>query len=280
MAQRRPALGAVVARASGTAGPAYAVRNRPPAPPLHSYGPLCTLFYDADKPVAPDAEVAWYAQRLPQDAGPLLELMCGSGRLLVPLAAMGLKLHGVDFSAAMLASCEARLAARSISAPLFRQDLTQLNLPFRYSAAFVAAGSFQLITDPGAALLALQRIRAHLVDPGILLMDMFIPSESAQRLGAPLVEVRTVRLGDGTQIALRSESTVWADARMARTEYRYAHRRGATRLAEEHEALTLTWYPPDEIAAILGDAGFHDVTTEVAPTVDGDDTKFTVTARA
>jgi hypothetical protein len=247
---------------------------------LPSYGPLCTLFYDADKPVAPDAEVAWYAQRLPQHAGPLLELMCGSGRLLLPLAAAGFRLHGVDSSAAMLASCEARLAARSIVAPLFRQDLTQLNLPFRYSAAFVAAGSFQLLTEPGAALLALQRIRAHLVDPGLLLMDMFVPSESAQRLAAPLVEVRTVKLADGSQIALRSESTLWADTRMSRTESRYAHRRGATRLAEEHETLTLTWYLPEEIAALLGDAGFHDVTTEAPPQDGREERTFSVTARA
>ena len=248
--------------------------------PLPSYGPLCTLFYDADKPVAPDAEVAWYAQRLPKDAGPLLELMCGSGRLLLPLAADGFKLHGVDLSAAMLASCEARLVSRGIVAPLFRQDLTQLNLPFRYSAAFVAAGSFQLLTEPGAALLALQRIRAHLVDPGLLLMDMFVPAESTLRLGAPLVEVRTARLADGTQIALRSESTVWADARMSRTEYRYAHRRGTTRLAEEHETLTLTWYSMDEIAAILSDAGFQEVTTGASPMSGGDETTFSVSARA
>ena len=100
-------------------------------PAVHSYGRLCTLFYDADKPVAPQAEVAWYAQRLPKDEGSLLELMCGSGRLLVPLVADGYKLHGVDLSAAMLASCEARLAAQELKAPLFRQDLVQLNLPFR-----------------------------------------------------------------------------------------------------------------------------------------------------
>jgi len=247
---------------------------------LHAYGPLCTLFYDADKPVALDAEVSWYAQHLPKDSGPVLELMCGSGRLLVPLAGEGFKLHGVDLSPAMLASCEARLAARGIKAPLFRQDLTQLNLPFRYSTAFIAAGSFQLITDPAAASSALQRIRAHLIDPGVLLMDMFVPSESAQRLGAPLVEVRTVRLADGTQIALRSESTVWADARMSRTENRYAHRRGATRLAEEHETLTLTWYAPEEIAAILADSGFHDVTTNESARGGDDATTFSVSARA
>jgi ubiquinone/menaquinone biosynthesis C-methylase UbiE len=247
---------------------------------LASYGPLCTLFYDADKPAAPDAEVGWYAQRLPTDAGPLLELMCGSGRLLVPLAAHGFKLHGVDSSTAMLASCAARAAARGIEAPLFRQDLTQLNLPFRYGAAFVAVGSFQLITEPGAALLALQRIRAHLVDPGLLLLDMFVPAESELRLGAPLVEVRTVRLGDGSQIALRSESTVWADARIVRTEYRYAHRRGATRLAEEHEKITLTWYAPEEISALLKDAGYRDVATGASPRGGDDGTVFSVTARS
>jgi len=247
---------------------------------LASYGTLCTLFYDADKPAAPDAEVAWYAQHLPKDAGLLLEPMCGSGRLLVPLAAQGFKLHGVDSSAAMLASCEARAAARGIAAPLFRQDLTQLNLPFRYAAAFVAVGSFQLITEPGAALLALQRIRAHLVDPGLLLLDMFVPAESELRLGAPLVEVRTARLEDGSQIALRSESTAFAEARMVRTEYRYAHRRGATRLAEEHERIALTWYSPDEISALLTEAGFSDATTGVSARGSDDGNAFSVTARA
>jgi ubiquinone/menaquinone biosynthesis C-methylase UbiE len=246
---------------------------------MRSYGPLCTLFYDADKPVVRDDEVAWYAQHLPKDAGPLLELMCGSGRLLVPLVADGCKVHGVDASAAMLASCEARLAERRLASPLFRQDLTQLNLPFRYSAAFVAAGSFQLITDPRAAALALQRIRAHLVEPGLLLMDMFVPSESAQRMGAPLVELRTARLADGTQIALRSESTMWADARMCRSENRYAHRRGATRIAEEHETLTLTWYSPEDIATMLTEAGFRDATTGASPRGGGSDQTFTVFAR-
>jgi hypothetical protein len=247
---------------------------------VSSYGPLCTLFYDADKPAAPAAEVDRYAQRLPRDAGLLLELMCGSGRLLVPLAAAGFKLHGVDASAAMLASCVARLKASELDAPLFRQDLTQLNLPFRYAAAFVAAGSFQLLTEPGAGLLALQRIRAHLVEPGLLLLDLFVPSESAQRLGAPLVEVRTVKLADGSQIALRSESTMWADARMSRTDYRYAHRRGATRLSEEHESLSLTWYPPQDAVALLEEAGFHDVAIGDLMQQDGADTTYSVSARA
>ena len=100
----------------------------------------------------------------------------------------------------------------------------------------------------------------------------------AQRLGAPLVEFRTVKLADGTQIALRSESTMWAESHMSRVEYRYAHRRGATRLAEEHETLTLTWYGPDDITALLAEAGFSDVSVSDSRSDDDGELRFAVSA--
>jgi ubiquinone/menaquinone biosynthesis C-methylase UbiE len=246
---------------------------------MHAFGPLSTLFHAADRPRASDAEVAWYVQHIP--SGILsLELMCGYGRLLVPLAAAGVKVHGVDQSSAMLARCEDVLGASNVAAPTFRQDIVQMNLPFRYGCAFVAGGSLQLITDPAAMSAALERVRAHLVDPGMLYVECRIPADAMQRLGAPLVEVRTVKLADGTQIALRSESTWWADARLARAENRYAHRRGAQRLAEEHETVTMTWYAPEEISELVRAAGFRDVETGPAPTELDEGEGFILVARA
>ncbi len=140
-----------------------------------------------------------------------------------------------------------RAAGASVRAPTFRHQLTQLNLPLRYGHAFIADGAFQLLTEPMAAAAALERIRAHLVDPGLLFIDCRVPPAAVQRLGAPLVEVRTVKLDDGAQIALRSESTWTAEAQMAHAANRYAHRRGAQRLAEEHERIASTWYAPEAI---------------------------------
>src|SRR4029434_6434879 len=111
-------------------------------------GRLCTLFYDADKPRASDTEVAWYDERLPQDAGPALEVMSGSGRLLIPLLQHGRNVHGADLSSAMIASCETRLSAGGLAAPIFRQDIVTLNLPFRYVAVIIAARSFQFLAEP------------------------------------------------------------------------------------------------------------------------------------
>ena len=244
---------------------------------MHAFGPLSTLYHAADRPRAAEAEIAWYTQHLPPGALNL-QLMCGYGRLLVPLTASGCKIHGVDLSSAMLARCEAILGADGLTAPTFRQDIVQMNLPFRYGCAFVAGGSFQLITDPAAMAAALERIRAHLVDPGILYVECVIPAGATQRLGAPLVEVRTVKLADGTQIALRSETTWWADARLARAENRYAHRRGAQRLAEEHETVTMTWYTPDEIMELMRAAGFREVEAGAAPVDNDEGEAFTVTA--
>jgi ubiquinone/menaquinone biosynthesis C-methylase UbiE len=243
-----------------------------------AYGPLCTLFYDADKPRAGDDELTFYLDRLPDDSGPALEAMCGSGRLLVPLAASGRNMHGVDVSPSMLASCEARLGDAGLRATLFRQNVADLNLPFRYGAAIIAAGSFQLLTDPSAARAALERIRAHLVPPARLLLDLFVPPEGAQRLGAPLVEVRSAQLPDGTRIALRSETTMFAEARLARTASRYVRRRGSKHLGEENEATAFTWYSPDEIIALVKEAGFSDV--EVGPPARAADdvTGYTVVA--
>jgi len=236
---------------------------------MAAYGPLAAQFYDADKPLAPQSEVDWYLERLPVGDEAVLEVMCGTGRLLLPLIDMDVNLHGCDSSPAMLANCEARLEDIGYETTLFLQDATTLNLPFRYRAAFVAAGSLQLIADPVAAGRALERIRAHLIDPGVLLLDFFVPDEAVHPPGAPVVEARTLPLYDGLRIAHRSETTVDVDARRIDVKSRYEKRSGPMILAREDELISLTWYDEDEAVALVAGAGFADVRVLPPAFVDG-----------
>jgi len=245
--------------------------HRPGAGVLHA------RFAYAESPSASDAEIEWYRARL-QPAGTSLELMCGDGRLLAPLIEAGVSLHGVDASAPMLGECQARLSRAAAEATLLRQDIGELNVPFRYGAAFIARGSFQSLAADRANA-ALLRIRAHLLEPALLLLDLYVPPESAQRIAAPLVEVRSATLADGSRIALRSETTMYPDARLARIEARYVHRRGHDLIAEENESRTVTWYTPDEIAALLTDAGYRDIAIGESPRADTGDQTFSVSAR-
>lgn len=240
-----------------------------------AWGSLAASFHDAAQPRAPDAEVAVYAALAQECGGLTLDVMCGWGRILAPLAAQGVKVHGVDQSPAMLARCEEKVAG----ATLFRQDATQMNLPFRYNSAFVAGDAFGLVTDPAAAAALLEGIRAHLVPPGRVLIDCRVPGNDRQRLAAPLVEVRMARLADGSQIVARSETTWTPEARLARAQHRYAQRRGTERMAEEHETIRSTWYAPDEILEIVRAAGYRDVAIGPAAGVAEDGDAYAVSAR-
>ena len=246
---------------------------------MSAYGPLGTLFRDAHAPAATEAEIDWYAGRLPRDAGPLLELMVGTGRLLVPLLERGLHVHGVDASESRLASCRARLRDRGCETELFRQNVVALNLPFRYAAAFIAGGSFQLLTGTAAALDALLRIRAHLVGPGLLLLDLFVPAAAAHPPGAAVVEVRTVAPAEGLQLALRSETLLDVEHRRMDVTNRYEQRDKTEIVAREYEKVALTWYTEDEVATLLRDAGYREIGIEPAPHASGQGRHFAVIAK-
>jgi len=243
-------------------------------------GALGALFHDAEEPRASDAEVAWYAQRLPRTAGPILDVMAGSGRLLLPLLDAGFHVHGVDVSEAMLASCSRRLKLGGHVTELIRQNVAALNLPFRYAAAFIAGGAFQLLADPSAALDALLRIRAHLLDPGLLLLDLFVPSGAEHPPGAAVVEVRVVTPTEGCRIGLRSETFVDVELRRIDVRSRYERRDARAITAREDEALALTWYTEDEAVTLLADAGYRDIRVEAGANPRDDGRHFAVIATA
>ena len=111
--------------------------------------------------------------------------------------------------------------------------------------------------------------------PGLLIVDARVPSYAGSRYGAPLVEWKSVALGDGSQIRMRSETSVDADARLARTDVRYTHRHGALALGEEHARRATTWYAGSELAELLAEAGWRDVAEEASPaTIDEGETGY------
>ena len=71
-------------------------------------------YYDADYG-AIDDDLSFYRELAQRTGGPVLEVMCGSGRLLLPLARAGLRLAGVDVSGAMLDLARERLIAAGLS---------------------------------------------------------------------------------------------------------------------------------------------------------------------
>ncbi len=118
----------------------------------------------------------------------ILELGCGTGRLLVPLAAQGGEVTGVDASAAMLAVAGERLAAAGVADyALLTADMSSVNLPpdYRADLMLIALNTFQYLTSVEQQWATLRRLRPHLAAHGRLIIALTGPALWPSQSGRP-----------------------------------------------------------------------------------------------
>lgn len=134
--------------------------------------------YDAVYADVDDAAL-WRAIADVAGDAPLLELGCGTGRVLLPLARDGHEVTGLDVSPQMLEYCRAKLQVESAETrdrvTLVAADMTSFDLGRNFGAIFCAFNSFHHLRTADQQLACLERSRAHLTPRGILVLDLFNP---------------------------------------------------------------------------------------------------------
>jgi SAM-dependent methyltransferase len=103
---------------------------------------------------------------------PVLDVGCGTGRLLLPLLREGVEIDGVDLSADMLAHCRRKAASEGLSADLYAQPMHAYSLPRKYRTIYMI-DSFGLGGSRRNDLQALQCAHDHLEDGGALLVNIY-----------------------------------------------------------------------------------------------------------
>lgn len=108
---------------------------------------------------------------------PVLEIGCGTGRVLLPLARAGFRVTGIDISPAMLDIAERKLGAADLAghARLVRSDARSFQLPEQFAMAFIALNSFMHFSALDEQLSVLSCIAGHLTPGGLLILDLFNP---------------------------------------------------------------------------------------------------------
>jgi SAM-dependent methyltransferase len=91
------------------------------------------------------SDLAFWKRLIMREAAPVLELGCGTGRLLAPLARTGLSVTGIDLSAGMLARARQRIrrVPRARRPGVLRGDITAL--PFRRASFGVVMASYGML---------------------------------------------------------------------------------------------------------------------------------------
>ncbi|HUW83614.1 MAG TPA: class I SAM-dependent methyltransferase [Phycisphaerae bacterium] len=124
-------------------------------------------------------DVAFYVDEAKRSRPPVLELGCGTGRILIPVAEAGVELVGVDRSPSMLAVAKERVAKLSSEVQgrieLLQGDMRDFSLGRRFGLIMIPYRAFLhlLTTDDQRA--ALGCVREHLSDGGRLIFNVFDP---------------------------------------------------------------------------------------------------------
>lgn len=132
-------------------------------------------FYDHIPLYRERADVDFYVQQARAARGPVLELGCGSGRVLVPIAREGILITGLDASPAMLSLCRQRLEEEHLEAGLICGNMRNFELGQSFALVTIPFRPFQHLLEVEEQMACLASIRNHLTPGGKLVFDVFNP---------------------------------------------------------------------------------------------------------
>ena len=126
-----------------------------------------------------EGDVEFYVDAALEAGSPVLELGCGTGRVLLPTAAAGVEVVGLEVDEAILGVTRRKLAN---SDPLVREmtrlvraDMEEFDLNRRFRLVTIPYRSFQHLLTPTDQHHVLECVHRHLEDGGVLVLDIFDP---------------------------------------------------------------------------------------------------------
>ena len=124
-------------------------------------------------------DIPFILQLAQEQPGTVLELGCGSGRLLLPLAKAGIAVTGIDNSEAMLQRARQKIAMETTAVlqkiTLIQEDMSRFHIPDQTFALVVIPYNTFMHLDDKTAVSTLRCIKRCLAENGRLFIDLANP---------------------------------------------------------------------------------------------------------
>ena len=196
--------------------------------------------------------------------GRVLEVGCGTGRVLIPVARAGCEIAGIDASRAMLTRCAEKLQAES------QPVRTRVTLREGDARTFDLGREFALVTAPfrivqhlisvDDQLRFLAAARRHLAPGGRLVFDVFNPSFRAMVAagGDEREDTPPTALPDGRSFrrAVRVPRVRWVE-QVSEIEIAYDVTESTGETRRVVQAFDMRWFLRAELEHLLARAGFR-----------------------
>lgn len=217
-------------------------------------------------------EVPFFLQKIARYGQPVLDVACGTGRVLLPLLQAGIDIDGCDISKDMLHYCRRRAAREGFKPNLYNQLMHSFELPRKYKTIYIC-GSFGLAGSRERDLETLRHCYWHLEDGGALLLNieaeytapeswlLWLP-EYRQALPQPWSEKGEGRLASDGSEHFAQFRTVHVDPleQSYTRQVRLEKWSNSKIVASEEYTLRGNMYFKNEVLLMLTVAGFREIT--------------------
>lgn len=138
-----------------------------------------------------DFDIPYWIDLAKAGGGPVLDVGCGTGRILLRLLEAGVDADGLDNSAAMLARAKQRAATAGFEPRLALGDMRDFTMPRKYARVICGFNAFAHCDTPDDQLRALRCAREHLEPGGALVVHMSYPRPGywLEPDGVPVLEL-------------------------------------------------------------------------------------------
>jgi SAM-dependent methyltransferase len=120
--------------------------------------------------------VDFYRAEADRQGGSVLELGCGTGRKLVPIASDGHPCTGLDLSRAMLTEAQRKADQRALAVDWVSGDMRDFDLDRTFDLVFIASNSLLHLHEAADLVSCFRSVRAHLAPGARFVFDVFNPN--------------------------------------------------------------------------------------------------------
>ena len=124
-----------------------------------------------------DFDLDFYEEEAKKIKGPVLEIGCGTGRVMLELMKKGIAVEGLDISREMLRILKNKARMMGYSPKLYHADMRNFSLKKKYSLILVPYRSFLHLSTDEDRLAALKKMNSHLRKGGKIMLHLYAPSD-------------------------------------------------------------------------------------------------------
>lgn len=208
------------------------------------------------------ADIDFWIELSQRSDGPVLELACGTGRVLLPLARAGVTVTGLDVSPNMLAVGRGKLEQEPPKVQqrvsLVEADMRNFDLGRTFGLIFVAFRSFQALLTRADQRASLECAARHLDTGARFCFGMFNPRLSRLTAEMPVHEGPSeFEVPGGTRVTWSGETTYDLAAQNLRSVWRYRRTGPDGSVTDSEHVLTLHYFFRFEVEWMLEACGFE-----------------------